>query len=75
LKVHLHDYFNMKSQKEVTKKVEIKVFLLFLLIGERILIQAQKYTDPTYPDPASDPDMDPEKLYNTDMPQKRIVNG
>jgi hypothetical protein len=57
LKVHLHNFSMVKSQKEVTKQWESRFFLLFLLGDRRIRIriqESQKYTDPT--DPDSDPD-------------------
>jgi hypothetical protein len=47
----------VKSQKEVTKQLESRFILLFLLGGRRIQIwiqEAQKHVDPVYPD--SDPD-------------------
>ncbi len=50
LKVHLHHFSKIKSQK--SKTVEIKVFLTIFLIDRRIRIQeAQKHVDPD-----SDPD-------------------
>jgi hypothetical protein len=46
LKVHLHHFSKINSQKEVTKQQESK--LIFLLGYRRIRIQeAQKHTDPT----------------------------
>jgi hypothetical protein len=52
LKVHLHNLTKIKSQKEITKQVGIKVFLTFSLADKRIRIrEAQKQTDPTDPDP------------------------
>ncbi len=56
-KVHLHNFSQIKSQKEVTKLVEIKVFLTILLNDRRIRIriqEVQKHVDPV--DPVSDPD-------------------
>jgi hypothetical protein len=51
LKVHLHHFFKIKSQQEVTKMYELRFFLLFLLDDRRIRIQeAQKHIDPTDPD-------------------------
>jgi hypothetical protein len=38
LKVHLHNFSKMKSQKEENKKVEIKVILIVLLNDRRIRI-------------------------------------
>jgi hypothetical protein len=52
LKVHLHHFSKIKSQKEVTKQEESRFFLLFSLDDRRIRIQeAQKHMDPTDPDP------------------------
>jgi hypothetical protein len=48
LKVHLHHFSYIKSQKEVIKLLESRFFLLFLYddVDRRIRIQeAQKYTD------------------------------
>jgi hypothetical protein len=39
LKVHLHKFSKIKSQKEVTKQKESRVFLLFLPADKRIRIR------------------------------------
>ncbi len=56
LKVHLHHFSKIKSQKEVTKQYEARFFLLFLFDDKRIRIhtsdkwiriqEAQKHTHP-----------------------------
>ncbi len=51
LKVHLHNFSNIKSQKEVTKQKESRVFLLFLFADRRRIREARKHVDP---DPDSD---------------------
>jgi hypothetical protein len=59
LKVHLHHYSKIKSQKEVTKQRESRFFLLFLLDDRRIRIRIQgtpKHMDPTDLDPDADQD-------------------
>jgi hypothetical protein len=38
LKVHLHHFSKIKSPKEVTKQLESRFFLLFLLADRRIRI-------------------------------------
>jgi hypothetical protein len=50
LKVHLHHFSKVKSQKEVTKQWESRFFLLFLLDDRRVRIririkEAKKQTD------------------------------
>ncbi len=56
LKVHLH-HFSKISQKEVTKQLESRFILIFLIGDRRIQIririqEAQKHTDPdSGPDP------------------------
>ncbi len=54
LKVYLHTFSKIKSQKEVTKQLESRFFLLFFLDDIRIRIriqEAQTHMDPTDPDP------------------------
>ncbi len=54
LKVHLHHFSKIKSPKEVTKRLESRFFLLFLLDDRRIWIrEAQKHLDPVDPDHCS----------------------
>jgi hypothetical protein len=56
LKVLLHHFSKVKSQKEVAIQFKSRVFLLFLLNDRRIRIQeAQKHVNPLDPDPDSDP--------------------
>jgi hypothetical protein len=56
LKVRLHHFSKIKSQKEVTKQRKSRFFLKFLLNDRRIRIQeAQIHVDPVDPDPESDP--------------------
>jgi hypothetical protein len=62
LKVNLHHFSKIKSQKEATKQWESRFFLLFLLDDRRIRIRTsltsgsgsrrpKKHIDPTNPDP------------------------
>jgi hypothetical protein len=41
LKVHLHNFSEIKSHKEVTKQKESRFFLLFLLDDSRIQIRSR----------------------------------
>ncbi len=45
LKVHLHHFPKIKSEKDVTKQKESRFFLLFLL-DDRRMQEAQKHSDP-----------------------------
>ncbi len=58
LKVHLHNFSKIKNPKKVTKLLESRFFLIFLLDERRIRIriqEAEKHTDPTDPDSDQDP--------------------
>ncbi len=72
LKVHLHNFLKIKSQKEVTKRYESRFFLLSLLTDRRnrIRIQkAQKHTSPT------DPDSDPQHCWKHYIEHFYVTNS